>query len=157
MLLRRLARPMLAAPFVYDGVQAALHPAEHVAAARGLTDQVTERLGTGRLTDDQLTLAVRVHGGLTAVLGVALGAGFFPRVASLQLAALTVPLAVVHQPFTTKGPDRKTRTQAFVRHLGSIGAALIAGVDYQGRPGFSWRVDHARRAAAAKVRKSANA
>ncbi len=151
MLLRRLARPLLAAPFVYDGVQAAIHPAEHVEAARGLTDTVTDRLGVTRLSDDKLTLAVRVHGGLTAVLGVALAAGFFPRTASLQLAALTAPLAVVHQPFASKGPARAETTGRFVRAIGYVGAALIAGVDTEGKPGMSWRVSQARKKAAAKV------
>jgi uncharacterized membrane protein YphA (DoxX/SURF4 family) len=151
MLLRRIARPLLAAPFVYDGVQAALHPAEHVEAARGLTDKVTDRAGVKRLTDEQLTVAVRVHGGLTAALGVALAAGFFPRVASLKLAALTAPLAVVHQPFGSKGPERTEKTGRFVRAVGSVGAALIAGVDTQGKPGVSWRVKQARKKAVAKV------
>lgn len=151
MLLRRLARPLLAAPFVYDGVQAALHPAEHVAAARDLTDTVTDRLGVPRLSDERLTLAVRAHGGLTAALGVALAAGFFPRVASLQLAALSAPLAVVHQPFSSKGAPRAEKTGRFVRAIGSVGAALIAGVDTQGKPGMSWRVSQARKKAAAKV------
>ncbi|ACZ31508.1 DoxX family protein [Xylanimonas cellulosilytica DSM 15894] len=151
MLLRRVARPLLAAPFVFDGVQAALHPAEHVAAARGLTDQVTDRVGVKRLTDQQLTLAVRAHGGLTAALGVALAAGFFPRLASLNLAALTVPLAVVHQPFAAKGAERTEKTGRFVRAAGYVGAALIAGVDTEGRPGVSWRVGQARKKAVAKV------
>ncbi|WP_425956374.1 DoxX family membrane protein [Xylanimonas sp. McL0601] len=145
MLLRRIARPLLAAPFVYDGVQAALHPAEHVAAARGLADKVTDRLGVKRLTDANLSLAVRVHGGYTAVLGVALGAGFLPRLASLELASITAPLAVVHQPFTAKGPDRAERMQKFVRTIGYVGAALLAGFDTEGRPGISWRVRNARR------------
>ncbi len=149
MLLRRVARPLLAIPFVYDGVQAARHPAEHVAAARPLTDQVTDRLGVRRLTDQQLTWAVRAHGGLTAALGVALGAGFFPRLAALDLAALTAPLAVVHQPFTTRGPQRAEKTVRFVRAAGYVGAALLAGVDTEGRPGVAWRVSEARKKAAA--------
>ncbi|GAB2472577.1 DoxX family membrane protein [Xylanimonas ulmi] len=145
MLLRRIARPLLAAPFVYDGVQAALHPDEHVEAARGLADQVTDRLGVARLTDANLTLAVRAHGGLTAALGVGLGVGLLPRVASLKLAALTAPLAVAHQPFTTRGPERAEKSARFVRALGLVGGALLAGLDTEGKPGLSWRVSNARR------------
>ncbi|PZR52079.1 DoxX family protein [Xylanimonas oleitrophica] len=155
MLLRRVARPMLATPFVYDGVQAALHPAEHVAVARDVTDTVTDRLGVARLSDSQLTLAVRVHGAVTAALGVGLAAGFFPRLCAIKLAAVTVPLAVAHQPFTSKGEERARRTVPFVRAVGAIGAALIAGVDHEGRPGLAWRVDHARHAAARSTAKTA--
>ncbi|MCL1869358.1 MAG: DoxX family protein [Promicromonosporaceae bacterium] len=145
MLLRRIARPLLAAPFVHDGVDAALHPAAHVEVARPLADKVTDRLGVPRLSDDRLTLAVRVHGGLTAVLGVALAVGVMPRLASLKLAALTAPLAVAQQPFTSRGEERKERTVKFVRALGFVGAALIAGLDNEGKPGISWRVSQARR------------
>ena len=145
MLLRRLARPLLAAPFVYDGVQAVLHPAEHVEAARPLTDKVTARLGVAPLSDANLTLAVRAHGAITAVLGVTLAAGFFPRVSSVKLAAVTAPLAVVHQPFTSKGAERQEKTGRFVRAVGYVGAALIAGVDREGKPGLSWRVANARK------------
>ncbi len=145
MLLRRIARPLLAAPFVYDGVDAVRHPTEHVAAARPMTDKVTDKLNMKPLTDEQLTLAVRAHGAVTAVLGVTLAVGFFPRISSVKLAAVTAPLAVVHQPFTSKGFVRKEKTAKFIRAIGYVGAALIAGVDNQGKPGLSWRVSNARK------------
>ncbi|MFP3714410.1 DoxX family protein [Puerhibacterium sp. TATVAM-FAB25] len=155
MLLRRFARPLLATSFVYDGVQAALHPAEHTAAAREGAALATERLGVKPLSDAQLTLCVRVHGAATALAGLLLGLGKAPRTAALALAALTVPLAVVNQPFTSKGAERQARTTRFVRNLGAVGAALIAGVDTEGRPGVAWRVSHARQAAAKATARSA--
>lgn len=155
MLLRRLARPLLASSFVYDGVQAALHPAEHATAAREGSALVTERLGRATLSDAQVTLLVRVHGVATALAGLALALGKAPRTAALALAALTAPLAVVNQPFTSKGVERSEKTTKFVHNLGAIGAALIAGVDLEGRPGLSWRVHHARDAAARSTSKAA--
>jgi uncharacterized membrane protein YphA (DoxX/SURF4 family) len=152
MLLRRVARPLLAAPFVYDGVQAALHPGEHIAAARGLTDTVTDRIGVKRLTDTQLSLVVRAHGALTAVLGVALGAGLFPRLAAVKLAVLTAPLALAHQPFTSRGGERSEKTVRFVRALGYTGAALLAGIDTEGKPDVAWRVRQARKEAKKAVK-----
>ncbi|MCL2594981.1 MAG: DoxX family membrane protein [Promicromonosporaceae bacterium] len=150
MLLHRLARPLLAAPFVYDGVQAVKRPDEHVGAARELTDQVTDRLGREPLSDKQVKLLVRAHGGATAILGVALGVGIFPRISALKLAALTTPLAVVHQPFTTRNrAERKEKTAKFVRAVGLVGAAAIAGVDTQGKPGIAWRVTNIRQRHAA--------
>jgi uncharacterized membrane protein YphA (DoxX/SURF4 family) len=144
MLLRHLARPMLASWFVYDGVQAALKPAEHVRAARSGVE-LAERAGVDvPLSDRQVSTLVRVHGAATALAGLALAVGKAPRTAALTLAALTVPLAVVNQPFTSSGATRTERTRRFVANVGAIGAALIAGADYEGRPGVQWRLEKAR-------------
>ncbi len=156
MLLRRLARPLLASSFVYDGVQAVMHPAEHAAGAREGAALVTERLGRSPLSQAQVTALVRTHGVLTVVCGIALAIGKTPRTAALSLAALTVPLAVVNQPFTSKGAERKERTAKFSRNLGGIGAALIAGADLEGRPGLSYRVGHARTAVASSASRTVN-
>jgi len=155
MLLRRLARPLLASSFVYDGVQAALHPAEHASGAREGSGLVTAQLGRPALSDAQVSLLVRAHGIATALAGVALAVGRAPRTAALVLAALTAPLAVVNQPFTSQGEERTQKTTKFMHNLGAIGAALIAGVDLEGRPGISWRVHHAREAAAVSASKAA--
>ncbi|AEG45056.1 DoxX family membrane protein [Isoptericola variabilis] len=155
MLLRRLARPLLASSFVYDGVQAAKNPAEHAAAAREGAALVTERLGTSPLTESQVMTLVRAHGVATVLCGIALAVGKAPRTAALALAALTVPLAVVNQPFTAKGAEREARTAKFVKNLGMLGATVIAGVDLEGRPGLSYRVSHASAAAARSAQLSA--
>jgi|GEM_PF-771001 len=147
MLLRRLARPLLAAPFVYDGVSTALRPAEHTDAARQGADTVTDALGVDKLDDTQVSLLVRAHGTATALAGVLLAVGRAPRTAALALAALSAPLAVVNQPFTSKGDERKDKTAKFVRNLGAVGAAVIAGIDLEGRPGVSYRISQKRTAA----------
>jgi uncharacterized membrane protein YphA (DoxX/SURF4 family) len=144
MLLRRLARPLLAVPFVYDGLSAALRPAEHTAAAREGADTVTRTLGVDPLDDTQVSLIVRAHGAVTIVAGVLLAVGRAPRSAALALAALTAPLAVVNQPFTSKGDARTEKVAKFVRNLGSVGAAVIAGIDLEGRPGVAYRLEQKR-------------
>lgn len=145
MLLRHVARPMLASWFVYDGVQTALKPAEHVRAARDGVDLVERSTGVdASLSESQVAALVRAHGAATAVAGLCLAFGKAPRTAALALAALSVPLAVVNQPFTARGPEREQRTRKFVANLGAIGAALIAGADYEGRPGVQWRLEKAR-------------
>lgn len=145
MLLRHVARPMLASWFVYEGVQTARKPTEHVRAARDGVELVERTAGVdASLSESQVTALVRAHGAATAVAGLCLGLGKAPRTAALALAALTLPLAVVNQPFTTRGPERQERTRKFVTNLGAIGAALIAGADYEGRPGVQWRLAKAR-------------
>ena len=58
-------------------------------------------------------------------------------------------LAAVNQPFTAPKAERSARTERFVRNLGAVGAAHIAGADMEGRPGITWRVQHARATPAA--------
>lgn len=144
MLLRKIARPLLATWFIHDGIDAARHPAVHVVTARGPVDRATDALGRTPFTDRQLRTCVQVHGGLTVAAGIALAVGRTPRLAALSLAALTLPLAVAEQPFTSGPRTRAARTEPFVRRLGALGAALLAGVDSEGRPGMAWRFEHAR-------------
>lgn len=144
MLLRRTARPLLASWFVYEGLEAARKPSEHVVAARGPADRVATRFHLSRLTDRQLTTLVRVHGGLTVAAGLGLALGRAPRRSALLLAALTAPLAVANEPFSKPAATRSDRVERFVRNLGALGAALLAGVDYEGKPGLTWRVENAR-------------
>lgn len=146
MILRRIARPMLAGWFVYDGVHAVTRPADHLDAARETTARL-DRMITPDATfsDKQLTLLVRAHGAAVAVAGTTLALGVAPRSSALTLAALNVPLAVANEPFTAGGRPRAERTPRFVRVVGAIGAALIAGADYEGRPGVQWRIAQARK------------
>ncbi len=145
MLLRHLARPMLATWFIYDGVQAAISPRAHVPAAQRGVGLVGGRMGVqDPLSERQVAQLVRVHGAATAVAGLCLAVGKAPRTASFALAVLTVPLAVVDQPFTSGEGTRGERTGRFVRRVGAIGAALIAGADNEGRPGVQWRIEKAR-------------
>ena len=89
-----------------------------------------------------------MHGFALAGAGVLLAVGKAPRIAALALAALTAPLVLVNLPGKrVKGEDpavRKARKDRFVRALAFTGGALIAGIDLEGRPGISWRVQKAR-------------
>lgn len=148
MLLRHIARPLLASSFIYDGVQAARKPSEHVAAAKTGSALATQALGAEPLSEKQVTTLVRAHGIATATAGTLLALGKAPRASAVALALLTLPLAVVNQPFTAPKDERPARTERFLRNLASVGAALIAGADLEGRPGLSWRVQQARAARA---------
>jgi uncharacterized membrane protein YphA (DoxX/SURF4 family) len=148
MLLRHIARPLLASSFIYDGVQAARKPSEHVAAARNGSALATRALGAKPLSEQQVTTLVRAHGIATATAGTLLALGKAPRASALALALLTLPLAAVNQPFTAPKAERPARTERFLHNLASVGAALIAGADLEGRPGLSWRVQQARAARA---------
>ena len=154
MLLRRLARPLLATWFVSQGLDAARSPAAHVAFARPAVDALLEQVGSEkRLSDAQLKAIVVAHGAATTLAGLGLALGRAPRTAALLLAALTLPLAAASLPARKGGkvpPEvKRERRDRLVRNLAFTGAALLAGADYEGRPGVAWRVTNARERAAA--------
>jgi uncharacterized membrane protein YphA (DoxX/SURF4 family) len=141
MLSRRIARPLLASWFVAEGLDAVRRPAPHADRMRETWHRVAARVD---LPDPPpqatLTLAVKAHGGAMAVAALMLALGKAPRTSALALAALTVPLAVADAP-TRRAPGG---SRPLLRDLSLIGGALLAGLDREGSPSLTWRVQHAR-------------
>ena len=150
MLLRRIARPLFASWFVTEGLDVVRHPAAHAADVRGALALLQRRLPTDVpvLSERQLTTAVQAHGVALAGAGALLALGKAPRTAALALAVLTAPLIVVNLPDKkADGRDpvlQQARRERLVRALAFTGGAILAGVDLEGRPGVTWRVQHAR-------------
>ena len=139
MLVRRIARPLLSTWFVGEGLDAVTRPAAHVARTQAAWQQLDNRLDLPAAPSTaQLTALVRAHGAAMIVAGAMLATGRAPRAAALMLAALTVPLAVVTQPFgpaarvvatasdTAGGGER--RRMSFGRGFGATGGVSTAQV-----------------------------
>lgn len=138
---RRLARPLLAASFVSNGLDAFRHPAQRVEAARPLVDRVAEPLGLPR---DPETF-VRANGAAMAAAGTLFALGRLPRLSALVMAVTLAPTAYAQHAFwQEKDPvRRREQRRALVQDASLVGAALVAAVDTQGRPGIAWRSRHA--------------
>ncbi|GAB6901503.1 DoxX family protein [Kineosporia succinea] len=148
-LVRRVARPLLAAPLIQSGVEAARHPGAHAEAARPVLKQVS---GPLRLPNDPV-MVVRSAGAVTAVAGSLLAAGRLPRLSALAI-VVTAPVVQPVEPFwKEKDPALRREKQAtFVKTLGLIGGALLATVDTEGKPSVAYRGRKARKAAGLAVR-----
>ena len=138
-LLRACARPALALPALLDGISALREPEVHVERAhvvRPLMDTVT---GEAAPTDEQLTVATRVLG------GVMLGAA-----SATVLAAISIPMALVNHPLWTarSRAERREMTSGMASRFALAGAYALASTDRVGAPSVSWRVNQwqARRA-----------
>lgn len=138
---RRIARPLLAAVLVDRGVDAARHPGPRVEAARPL---VTKVAGPLHLPDDPEML-VRANGAAMAGAGALFALGRMPRLTGLVLVATMAPSAYVRNQFwKEKDPEaRKHQKQHFLADLGLLGGALLASVDTEGRPGLAYRTKRA--------------
>jgi uncharacterized membrane protein YphA (DoxX/SURF4 family) len=141
-IVRRLARPMLAASFVQEGLDAVLHPAKRTERARPLVDAVA---GPLRLPKDP-ELLIRANGAVMAGAATLFALGRLPRVAGLALAATVAPGIYLHVASLRQEKDgerRRSERDDLLRDLSRLGGALLAAVDTQGRPGLAWRSKHA--------------
>jgi uncharacterized membrane protein YphA (DoxX/SURF4 family) len=160
-LLRRIARPLFAAWFVAEGLDAALHPAGHVERLRaGVRALATYVPGDVDLIDrltavptERLTLGARAYGAATALAGLAFALGRNPRSAATALVLLVAPTVVADIPplGLDRGPtaERRDRRERLVRAVAFIGGAALAAADTHGQPGLGYRLRAARDARAA--------
>lgn len=143
-LLRSLARPLLAAPFIVDGANALFAPETHVARARTITDSCQpflDKLGI-ECTDDDLAMASRAMGAASLTAGLMLATGRAPRTSAAALAALSVPVTLINNPLWLARTSA-TRTQmasGLFRGLALTGGLAIAMTDRKGSPSAAWRV-----------------
>ena len=140
--MRRLARPLLAASFVQEGLDAVLHPGLRSERARPLVKAVA---GPLRLPEDP-ELLIRANGAVMVGAGALFALGRLPRLTGLALAVTLAPGVYLHVTSmrTEKDPERrKSERDDLIRDLGRLGGALLAAVDTQGRPGLAWRSRHA--------------
>jgi uncharacterized membrane protein YphA (DoxX/SURF4 family) len=148
---RLLARPLLASPFVVGGVNAALHPDAKSDPASEARSRLVGKLPAG-LPSDPVQLA-RVNGAVQAVAGLMLATGRMPRVSALVLAATLVPTAYAGNPFwTERDPNVRNASRAkFLKDASVLGGLLVAAVDTGGRPSLPHRTRDAVHRASHKV------
>jgi uncharacterized membrane protein YphA (DoxX/SURF4 family) len=148
-LLRRIARPLFASWFVVEGVDALRSPAPHVADARAALDRLERTAPDAhvQLTDAQLTAAVRAHGAAVVAAAGLMALGKAPRTAALLLAGLTAPLVLVNLPDKSRPAatphQKRAKRDRLIRALAFSAGAVLVGADDEGRPGVSWRLEHA--------------
>ena len=154
MLVRRIARPLVASSFLAEGWDAVRSPAMHVDRVEAAWARLGRRVDLPPAPSHrQVTTLVRAHG--AAMLGAAtmLALGKAPRTSALVLVGLTVPVVASEMPATpwtrgghsaADGSGHATRWERLWMTCSMLGAALLAAVDVEGRPGMAWRVENAR-------------
>ena len=158
MLVRRIARPMLAATFVYGGIDTLRNPQSRVPGAAPIVAQITE------VADKQLPIEVpkdveqwvKVNAGVHVAAGTLLALGKFPRFSALALATSLVPTTFAgHRFWEHQDPkERFGQTSNFLKNTSMLGGLLLAAVDTEGRPSVGWRARRTAGAAAAAAEAS---
>lgn len=155
-LVRSIARPLLAAPFIYEGVQEVLHPERAVEIFPVSMSDLNEQINKTSLPTSAEQI-FRISGAVSAIAGTALALNKAPRLAAFALlASTTVGLAGRKKVWELKGDARLEEIRAILGDLGLLGGALLAVVDTDGKPSLAYRVDkmieRGQKAAAEKQR-----
>src|SRR3954462_961713 len=143
MLVRRIARPLLASSFVYGGIDTLRNPQSRVPGAAPIVDQITAA------ADQQLPVQVprdveqwvKIDAGVKVAAGTLLALGKLPRLAAVALSASIVPTTLAgHRFWEHDDPkERFGQLSHFLKNLGLLGGLLLAAVDTEGKPSVGWR------------------
>ncbi|WP_336030437.1 DoxX family protein [Geodermatophilus sp. FMUSA9-8] len=158
MLVRRIARPLLAASFVYGGVDTLRNPQTRVPGAQPVVDTIT------KTADEQLPVQVprdveqwvRIDAGVKVGAGALFALGKLPRLSALALAGSIVPTTLAgHRFWEHEDPEERFgQLSNFLKNAGLLGGLLIAAVDTEGRPSVGYRAKRAAKRAGAATEKS---
>ncbi|MEU6313643.1 DoxX family protein [Streptomyces sp. NPDC047014] len=140
--LRKFARPLLAAPFIARGLRTVRRPDDALPVAQPVVQALGDRIPA--LAGDPKQL-LRATGAVQAAAGLLLATGRAPRLAALTLAATLVPTSLTaHAFWTAEDPEERARQRAgFLTDLSALGGLLIAAADTHGKPSLAYRSRHA--------------
>jgi uncharacterized membrane protein YphA (DoxX/SURF4 family)/gas vesicle protein len=142
MLIRRIARPLLSAAFIGQGVETLRNPAVSleateptVAALRQLPEPYGDKVPSNPETAARINAAVQIAGGALLATGKA------PRIASVALAFTVIPGSLGgHLFWTESDPERKAQKRRdLLTDLSLLGGLIIAAADTAGKPSLGWR------------------
>jgi uncharacterized membrane protein YphA (DoxX/SURF4 family) len=146
MLIRRIARPLLSAVFIGQGVETLRNPKVTMDAVRPtmtalqtLPEPVGSKVPTDPATAARINAAVQVGGGLL------LATGRLPRIASAALAFTVIPGSLgAHLFWNETDPEVKAQKRRdLLTDLSLLGGLIIASADTAGKPSLGWRSRHA--------------
>ena len=157
-LVRRIARPLLAAPFIFEGVRTALHPEREIDVYPQALDAVDSAIAKSSAPGfvDARTV-VRAAGAVAAGAGVLYATNRYPRAAAAALLLTTsIGWAGRKKVWELRGEELTQEVQAILTDAGLLGGVLLAVVDNDGRPSLGYRahkfVERSQKKAAATQR-----
>jgi putative oxidoreductase len=154
-ILRRVARPLLASIFIYGGIGALRDAQGHAKAVEPFLNDTFDKV-EGVLPEgvprDPVTL-VKIDAGVKIGAGLAFATGRAPRLASFLLLGSLVPTTLAaHRFWDVKEPaERQQQTVQFFKNAGLAGGLLLATADTSGKPSLGWRARRGAKKAAKRA------
>ena len=137
-MLRSLVRPLVAAPFVIDSLDALRRPREHSRKIERYAPAL-RRLGLGALADAP-TVTTRAMAVATLGAATMLATGRAPRTSAAVLTVLSLPIAAAQ---TAAAPTLSDKLGTAVHRGALTGAVILAALDREGSPSLAWRAQTA--------------
>jgi len=155
MLVRRLARPMIAAIFVSGGITALRNPKQHAEMASPVPEKTARALPFNLPSDPQQL--IKIDAAVKVGAGTLFAFNRLPRLAAVLLAGSLVPTTVAGHPFWAEhDPAARQQQQVhFFKNLGLLGGLMLAAVDTEGKPSVVWRARRGVRSVADSTRSAA--
>lgn len=153
-MVRRIARPLLSAAFIGQGIEALrdVKPAAEVVqptldGLQALPNSVSDKVPDNAVTVAKINAAVQIGGGLL------LATGRIPRVASALLAATVIPGNLGRHMFWEENDPvlKADKRRAFLTDVSLVGGLVLASADTAGKPSLGWRGRRAGRRVAERV------
>lgn len=148
-LTRRVARPLLAAPFVLGGIETLRNPAPRAVQAEDVAPKVARPLGLPQDTEQ----LVKINAAVQVLGGVLLAWGRCRRLTAALLAgSLVVTTWAGHAFWEEDDPANQSRQRLqFAKNMGLLGGLVLEVVDTEGAPSLGWRAKRAARQARQRV------
>jgi putative oxidoreductase len=153
-LVRRIARPMLASTFVYGGIDALRHPEAKAPRAEKL--DIPGKPGMAMLNITTAEQAVRVNAAVQVAGGALLSLNRVPRLAAVALAGSLVPTTLAGHRFWEEGDQEQKifHLTHFFKNLSMLGGLLIASVDTGGKESLAHKTRRVSNRSKRKAAKS---
>lgn len=142
MLIRRVARPLLSAVFIGQGVETLRNPQSAADAARPVMEglQVLPAPVGAKVPRDAETFA-RLNAAVQVGAGLLLAIGKLPRVSAAALAITVIPGNLGADMFWKEAdPERRVQKRRdLLTDVSLLGGLIIASADTAGKPSLGWR------------------
>lgn len=143
-LIRKIARPLLGASFIYGGVSSLRHPDEAAEELSPALNDIASYFPQAEAVAAKPRLTAQVLGGVQVAAGAALAIGKFPRLAALTLCGVHKVNSYAEfrsAPLEAEG-DEIAQRKTLLKNLSIAGGLSLAVVDLAGKPSLSWRAEH---------------
>lgn len=132
MIVRSLARPLMAGIFVVGGIDTLRKPGPRARKAKAVIEPVAKQAGLEGIDPEQVT---RIDAGVKIVAALMLATGRLPRVSALVLAGSLLPTTVAGHRFWEESESmaRKGQLMHFLKNFAILGGLMTMVVDTGGR------------------------
>ncbi|MDO5492744.1 MAG: DoxX family protein [Nesterenkonia sp.] len=143
-LTRKIARPLLGAAFVAEGIGRLRHSGEAGDKLESSLQELESMVPQAEQVTGNPQRTAQVLGGVEVAAGAALAIGRFPRTAACVLSGVQLVNTYVEYRGAQLDDvgDLQSQRATLLKNLAILGGLKIASVDLAGRPSLSWRAEH---------------